>query len=747
MRFFSYLRVESIRLLRSRITIFFFLGTALCPLIGYSIYQPAGTGTTAALVVANPLLAGALGGAFLFASLTLLELNRAKKECMEHITDSIISPMLFYAVKTVSLLFAALLSAVFTSVLYIPYAWIRLGETFQLSEYFKFAAIFLFPMFVMAVLLTAALYQFFRRVDLGFIGFTAVMLIGIGPWNTGTYLGYWIDLSSVGFSGDLGNTSIYRMAFYSRMIWLLLFGGIWVFSLLCVRNHGKRLLGSFARNLYKIYLPIVTILLMSVSAFLYAKQPYMDHEEPLAMDDTGISTGGGMTIYTEDEEENHQEVLLKSIETDLQFDTQRGILYGETHYHMENGSNQSQECLLQVSSGCTIESVFINGEEVPFTDLENDYFVILKDISLTLPEDKNLDVVIHYQCSPQIPANTGTLTLYYEITPEYISMGGPHAIPAFQNIIESEECTYSGQVTLPTGMELISGGEQPQIDHDNPDGTTVWNIQGQGRSVAIFAGNYIRTKISDSGFPVYFCYSKTHQKEFEQLDIEQLLKETISYCTAHYGELPYTEDYPLNIVMTSAHMMGGGAKENLSYMGETFFTASNLNDPSKGGSAAEVIAHEIIHQWWGIQCLIVDMENTDWSSEALTCYTTYRMMKELRGQEYAQEFYIDVWKEKYDNMTDNFYIRNSEYLTMLSEEQQATLNALIFDACTYAKAPLQILKAEQLVGGEEEIDKILKSLFQNGGTEMPPYITWQDFLDACGVTEEQLNLEGDENIG
>ncbi|MFQ9410573.1 MAG: hypothetical protein ACLR1T_05405 [Evtepia gabavorous] len=55
------------------------------------------------------------------------------------------------------------------------------------------------------------------------------------------------------------------------------------------------------------------------------------------------------------------------------------------------------------------------------------------------------------------------------------------------------------------------------------------------------------------------------------MGIERLLTDTVSYCTAHYGALPYTEEYPLNIVMTSAHMMGGGAADNLSYMGELFF--------------------------------------------------------------------------------------------------------------------------------------------------------------------------------
>lgn len=745
MRFFSYLRVEFARMLHSRFVWLVLLAAALCPLAGYTIYQPAGTGTTATIVLANPMLSGALGGAFLFAALTLYELNRVKKGQMEPITDSITSPMLLGVVRTVSLLLVALLSSVLTFAVHLPYTWFRLGEAFQIHEYIKFSAIFLLPMLLMAVLLSSALYQILRRVDLGFFCFTATMLAGLSPWNTDTYLLYWINISELGFSGDMGNTAIYRMALYSRMIWLLLFGGFWVFSLLCTRNHGKNLPSSFLQNSRKVYLPILTVALVAGGAWLYVKQPYMDHEEPLVLDASGVTTGGGFTVSMDAGTEERQDFLLQNTEMELQFDTRQGILYENVRYQMENTSGQPLNCLLQVGSGCTIESIHVNGIPLPYTDLHNDYFIVTKDVSLTLPKERDLDVVIRYQCRPQIPANSGTLALYYEITPEYISMGGTHVVPVFQSATEADDCTFSGTVTLPTGMELIAVGEPAKIIHENSNGTTVWGIKGAGSQVSIFAGNYIRAQIPNTEFWVYFCYSKNHQQEFEQMDIEKLLTDTISYCAEQYGPLPYTQDEPLNIVMTSAHLMGGGAKANLSYMGETFFSAANLNDPVKGGSAAEVIAHEIIHQWWGVQCMVMDMENTDWSAEALTCYTTYRLMKDLNGEEYAKKFYVDVWQNKYDNMMNNFYLRNPEYLMMLPEQHQVTLSNMIFDACTYAKAPLQILKAEQLIGGEEKMDEILQGLFVNGGTEMPPFITWQDFLDACGLTEDQLSLEGGEN--
>ena len=58
----------------------------------------------------------------------------------------------------------------------------------------------------------------------------------------------------------------------------------------------------------------------------------------------------------------------------------------------------------------------------------------------------------------------------------------------------------------------------------------------------------------------------------------------------------------------------------------------------------------------------------------------------------------------------------------------------------YNEMPLKILKAEQLVGGEQAMDEILYGLFNRELDWTYPYLTYQDFLDACGLTEEDLNL-------
>ena len=57
--------------------------------------------------------------------------------------------------------------------------------------------------------------------------------------------------------------------------------------------------------------------------------------------------------------------------------------------------------------------------------------------------------------------------------------------------------------------------------------------------------------------------------------------------------------------------------------------------------------------------------------------------------------------------------------------------------------PLMLLKAEEKLGGEEEMDKVLQELYSKKGE----YLEWgngctmQDFLDIAGLTEEDLEIE------
>ena len=80
-------------------------------------------------------------------------------------------------------------------------------------------------------------------------------------------------------------------------------------------------------------------------------------------------------------------------------------------------------------------------------------------------------------------------------------------------------------------------------------------------------------------------------------------------------------------------------------------------------------------------------------------------------------------------------------MEQLPEAYRANLIAEQESISRYAVMPLLLLQAEQLLGGEEAMDAVLSQLFANGGQQMPGYLTWQDFLQVSGLTEEVFDLD------
>ena len=101
---------------------------------------------------------------------------------------------------------------------------------------------------------------------------------------------------------------------------------------------------------------------------------------------------------------------------------------------------------------------------------------------------------------------------------------------------------------------------------------------------------------------------------------------------------------------------------------------------------------------------------------------------------------MEQWQSSVDDYYLNFYVRNPDYLASLPEAEQLEISNSLAYVRQYCEMPLKILKAEQLAGGEDAMDEILSTLFIRELDPMYPYLTYQEFLDACDLTEEDLNL-------
>ncbi len=742
MNFFSYLRVELNRIFHSKIVYLIMILTMLCPMAGYKLYDGMANKTLSGHFIGNPSIAGAVGGGILFAILTLLEFNRVHKYEIEGVTNSIVSPLVLNVGRLFTIGIAATVTVSITSALYYPYTVIKMGNVFDRYTYLNSFFLLILPSILLSILVASALYQIFYRIDLSMAAFILLMLPNlIRDLPIGNILN-WIKPSVPALSDYFSNTQIFRLMKHNRLFWFLIFGGLWLIGLLSVRCYGKRILGSMLYNSRKVYIPLIAVAMIGSGCYAFINQP----------DVFLVSKEGIIEMINNDSADSsdkvNKEIQLLNSDLKVSFDGSKGSISGKAVYSLENLSNSTQECRFTINPGYTIHKIIVNDKKVTFKKLKN----IRNNIIFNVPKEKNIKLSIEYEGRPKILYFLSDFLLDTNISNKYIDLDSGF-IPNIKVANSKDDSELACKLTMPAGLipvvdpsqEDENGkavanltGDSTKLISEDGDKKT-WLVHLRGTRFSLMAGDYVMKQLSNEEMPINFYYSSKHENTMKNMSAEKVMKDTIDYCISHYGKLNnVSKNSPLKIVEKTALFPGGLALPNYSTIGEFCFNDENLSDKSKGASAAETLAHELAHQWWGVHTIGSGGNNRNWSAEGLAVYTTYRVAKKTHGEEYAQKNYVDIWKARVKENNNNFYTRHPEYLKILPQRYVRDIDDDDRVLRQYSKLPLQILKASKLVGGEDKMDEILAKLYKN---KSKTQITWQDFLNACELKGEELNLE------
>lgn len=717
------------RLLKSRLTWLVILLTVLAPASGLVLYQRATASTMLSVYLANPAIAGGVAGGILFGLLTVYELDRGSRSRVNVLTDTTVSPLVMALVHLWALMAVSLLTLGLTMLVWLPVSAGMIGSVFDGSNYLLAYILLMGLALPLSILAAAAAYQFTGRADLSLVLFAAFAGLSLTVWAENWQL-CWLNPCVWALSDDFSNLRIFRSVAYMRLTWLMALGGVWGISYLCVRQYGKGIIGSLAVGVRRIYRPAVALLLLICSGTAYAAQPMVDHSNP------------DQTVMTFSEVPYAEEVVCTGRSAEVYPDTEAGTVSGRAAYQFQNTSGKEQTVDFGINPGYTVFSVEANGEKVPFSvSSYQEYNEAM--LEATIPAGEQVELVVEYSGFPRENSNTSVLQGSVEISKTYLCLQNADLSPRLINVMPDEGMYPTTiEITLPSSMTVIPfGSSKAESLGENEDGTITWQYEDNGTGGILYAGDYVMENIEAAGMEIEFYYGRKHQSVMEAAGAVEAVKAVAEYCTEHYGSLSFTNGGTLKLVQS--RVSGGGyATDGASLLDEADFTASNLGNGSKGAAAGEVMIHELVHQWWGLGNMFDTSDSTSaWSAEGLTVYTTYRIVKELYGESYAQEHYIDQWQQAVDDYYQDFYVRHPEYLEMLPEDQQLEITGNLSYVRQYCEMPLKILKAEQLAGGEEAMDQILKGLFNRELDPAYPYLTYQEFLDACGLTEEELNLD------
>ena len=715
------------RLLQSRLTWLVLLLTAVSPAAGLFLYKPADADTMLSLYLANPALAGGVAGGILFGLLTVFELDRAGRSRVDVLLDAAVSPLCMALVRLLALLAGAALATGLTMAVWLPISAGLIGAVFTGTDYVLAYLLFLGLALPLSILAAGAAYQLTRRADLSLVLFAAFAGLSLTVWADDWQL-CWLNPCVWALSDDFTNFRLFRSVAYVRLTWLAALAGVWTVSYLCVRRYGKGLLGSLARSARRAYRPAIALLLLVCSGTAYAAQPFYDQSNPdlTAMELYDLDYAEGVTF------------LDRTVQ--VVPDTRAGTVAGRAVYRFQNTSGQEWTLCFGVDPGYDL-SAQANGVAVPAvrTGYEESNMALWE---LTLPGEEQVELTLEYGGFPREWNISSTAQGDPEISGTYLCLENQRLAPYLLNVLpQGEGYPTTVEITLPGSMAVIPfGPEEAERVEAHGDGTVTWRYESVSPGGILYAGDYIREDIEAGGITIAFYYGRRHQAVMEDARAAEAVQAVVDYCAGHYGPLSFGAGGTLKLVQS--RVRGGGyATEGASLLDEADFTAANLGDAGKGAGAGEVMIHELVHQWWGLGNMFdVLEEDSPWSSEGLTVYTTYRIVKELYGEAYAQEHYVDQWRREVEDYYLNFYVRHPEYLEKLPEEERLTISNSLSQVRRYCEMPLKLLKAEALVGGEEAMDQILYGLFNREIDYTYPYLTYQDFLDACGLTEEDLDL-------
>lgn len=727
-------RLELGRLFHSRPALLVFGLTALSPVVWLLLYGLLGsamsdsiTSTMNDLYIAYPAITGGIVGAVLFAVLTIWQLDAPHKFQVTTITNAMVSPLTQALVRLLALLSAAVVTQAAALLLWLPYTVYRVGEVFDGGVYLLSYLVLMLPSWLLAVLFSAAAYQFTRRADLSLVAFLIFAALSLIVWADNWQL-CWLNPILFALSDDFSNVRLFRTIGYARLTWLLGLAGLYAVSYLCVRQYGKGIFGSLGRSVRRVYRPAIAALLLAAAGLAYVGQPFYDQSSP------DLS----QYILDVDYDEN---LTLSQQYAEVVPDPKTGCLHGRAVYQLQNADGQEKTLEMILDPGYALSSVLVNGQEAEYRDtgIQMDNGRVVK---IPLPAASEIELELTYGGFPKEWNITTMDPGEPEISSTYMRLENWRLYPWTRNAVPFDVSTTM-DVTLPQQMTpVLFGSEQETLLQENGDGTKTWRLQYNKRGAIFYAGDYVRKDIQAADLTVSLYYGRKHEAIMEQAHVEDAVRAVIEYCTEHYGPLSFYENGTIKLLMT--RVSGGGyAGDGASTMDEGDFTAENLLNASKGASAGSgaVMIHELVHQWWGLGNMFDDFDPaSSWSAEGLTVYTTYRIMKELYGGEYAKAHYVDQWQQEVEDYYQNFYIRNPEYLSALPETYQYNISNSLAAVLRYSVMPLKILKAEQLVGGEEAMDQILHDLFNRELDWTYPYLTYPEFLDYCGLIEEDLSL-------
>ncbi|MBE5922836.1 MAG: M1 family metallopeptidase [Lachnospiraceae bacterium] len=685
-----------------------------------------------------PFCLGGLGGSILWGIGLIMDADRFKSNGTSHMVNAYAAGRKITLATLFAYMLCALITTILSVIVYLPVCSAKTEYYFDFGRYLIYTFTAMLPGILMTLLVCDGLYMISQNICISVIllliltaaQFTKIACMNIFfRWNMPQFMNV---------SDSYGSYGNVRFQIYTRVLLLFVAIGFRALGVMFARRYQYGIIKSFAKNCTEIKGLIPIVLAFAIAIVMIVKEPFIDHSPVMAYSND----------YSYMDIDDEYIGMASASEADIHFNTVLGTLKGKLTMKLKDVA--TEEMNFTINSGIKIKSVTLDGKPLDFdvkynTDNPNDLNLAEMAGVIHNPGKKTGEMVIEYSGYPAF-ANScfqkDGYKLYDSIEPDYINVGAETLMPYFLRLGCERGHVY---VNLPADHVATNNGFPLKRIKENKDGTLRYDL-GTEYPMLLSAKNHVE-KIPYNDSEILFEHSEKHTDLVEKSDINSAITDVLDYCDKHFGSLKsISEEDKIRIQLLSSDNGGsGGVVFGNVMLSEDMMSPETLSDSKKGTNKNETFMHEIIHLYWGDMGCYVD-EDKLWSAEGLDVYTTYRLVKEKYGEMYAKQYYVDKWKEDVKCQNNNFYFRHPEYLKKLPKSYKTSIEDSVNAINKYSRMPLMLLKAEEKLGGEEAMDKVLKKLYDSGHGNMfdgTPGVTYEDFLNLSGLTEEDLNIDED----
>jgi ABC-2 type transport system permease protein len=240
---------------------------------------------------------------------------------------------------------------------------------------------------------------------------------------------------------------------------------------------------------------------------------------------------------------------------------------------------------------------------------------------------------------------------------------------------------------------------------------------------AVMSARYAVKRDNWNGVSLEIYYQPGHEYNLERM--MQGMKDSLDYCTTHYGPYPQRQ---LRIVEFPRYQFFAAALPNTIPYSESigFIWKSDSRDPRAIDVPYYVTAHEVAHQWWGLQVVGANVQGATMLTESMAQYTALMVAKKTYGPQNARRFL----QHELEGYLEGRSFERKRELPLLRVEGQEYIR--------YQKGSLVMYALQDYIG-EDNLDSALARYLSHVRYQEPARTTSRELLRFIAeVTPPQL---------